>query len=190
MINLKIILGSTREGRFSEKLVPWIKENLAKRPEFDPEFLDLRNYPLPFYDQPGVPAEVKGGAYPNEVARKFAAKIAHGDAFLMVAPEYNYSPSAVLKNALDSIYNEWNRKPVGFIYYGSVGGARSAAHLQNIAVALQMMPVRNFANIIPRQLKDEKGNLKEGALAPFDQILQGALDQLLWWANALKAARG
>ena len=38
---------------------------------------------------------------------------------IFVAPEYNYGPSAVLKNALDWVYPEWNRKAAAFVSYGS-----------------------------------------------------------------------
>jgi NAD(P)H-dependent FMN reductase len=55
-----------------------------------------------------------------------------------VPPEYNYGPSAVLKNAIDWVYPEWNRKAASFVTYGSVGGARSVQQLREVMVALQM----------------------------------------------------
>ncbi len=190
MIKVKVILGSTRPNRFGEKILPWVKENLSAKPEFEHEVLDLRDYSLPFYDQPVSPSTVKGGAYANEAVRNFAKKIAEADAFLIITPEYNHSTSAVLKNALDAISAEWNKKPVAFVAYGSAGGARAVEHLRNIAVELQMAPVRSAVYIfMPWLLLDEKGALKEGALAPYAQAMQGTLDQLFWWAKALKAAR-
>lgn len=190
MISVKVIVGSTREGRFSEKLLPWLTKTLDARDEIEYEVLDLRDYDMPLYDQAASPASVQDGAYAHEVVRKFAAKVAEADAFLVIAPEYNHGYSAVLKNALDSIYAEWNKKIVGFISYGSVGGGRVVEQLRAVAVELQMASVRNAVHIqSPWNLQDEAGNLKEHVLDDYQESLVGTLDQLSWWAGALKAAR-
>ena len=70
------------------------------------------------------------------------AKITDGDAFIIISPEYNRGYTAVLKNALDSIFPEWNDKAVGFIGYGSVGGARAIEQLRQVVVELKMVPIR------------------------------------------------
>lgn len=190
MLKIKIILGSTRQNRFSDKAGAWILEKTKKRQEINAELLDLRDYPLPFYNEPISPSMVKNGEYADEVARKWAAKIGEADGFIIVTPEYNHGVSGVLKNALDHIYAEWNNKPVGFVAYGSVGGARSVEHLRGIAVELQMAPIRNAVHIPqPWNLLDEKGNLKDGALDSFEKNADAFLDQLLWWTKALKIAR-
>ena len=59
-----------------------------------------------------------------------------------MTPEYNHGTSGVLKNAIDYLYAEWNNKAVGFVSYGSVGGARAAEHLRLVAGELQMADVR------------------------------------------------
>lgn len=190
MIKIKIILGSTRPNRFSDKPGIWILEQARTKDSIEAELLDLRDYPLPFFNEPMSPAMIKDGAYPNEIARKWAAKIREADAFIIVTPEYNHGTSGVLKNALDYVYAEWNNKPVGFVAYGGVGGARAVEDLRGVAVELQMAPIRNAIHI-PQQwnLLDEKGNLKEGALDPFQGNAEAFLNQLLWWAEALKTAR-
>jgi NAD(P)H-dependent FMN reductase len=88
------------------------------------ELLDLRDYPRPLFNEPISSAYVEG-VYLNDIVNTWAAKIGEAEAFTMIAPEYNHDYSAVLKNALDSIYKEWNNKPVGFVSYGSVGGGRA-----------------------------------------------------------------
>ena len=191
MLKIKIILGSTRQNRFSDKPGAWILAEVKKKEGVDAEMLDLRDYPLPFFNEPMSPAMIKNGEYPNEIARKWALKIREADAFIMVAPEYNHGTSAVLKNALDYIYAEWNNKPVGFVSYGGVSGARAVEQLRLVAIELQMAPIRNAVHIAggPWNLLDENGILKESAFAPFQKSAEGMLDQLLWWAKALKAAR-
>lgn len=189
-INIKVIIGSTRQNRFSEYPARWIYEEAKKASDTDVELLDLRDYPLPFFNEPMSPAMVKDGVYPNEIARTWAEKIREADAFIMVTPEYNHSASGVLKNALDYIYAEWNNKPVGFIAYGGVGGARAVEHLRGIAVELQMAPIRNAIHIPQHwNMLDENGKLKAGALDSFNGSAKAFLEQLLWWAKALKAAQ-
>lgn len=189
-LQIKIILGSTRQNRFSDKAGAWILEEAKKKDGISAETLDLRDYQMPFYSEAASPAMVKDSAYPNEIVRKWAAKINEADAFIIVTPEYNHGTSGVLKNALDSVYTEWNRKPVGFVSYGGVGGARAVEQLRLVAVELQMAPIRNAVHIPGHwNLLDEKGNLKSGALEPFAKSADALLTQLLWWARALKSAR-
>jgi NAD(P)H-dependent FMN reductase len=61
------------------------------------------------------------------------AQIAASDGFVFVTPEYNYGPSAVLKNAIDWVYPEWNRKAAAFVSYGSAMGARAVQQLRETA---------------------------------------------------------
>ena len=189
VLKLKIILGSTRPNRFSEQAGKWISEEAGKVADVKAEILDLRDYAMPFFNEVVSPS-YKQEPYKNEAVARFTSKIAEGDAFIIVTPEYNRGTSGVLKNALDWVYPEWNNKPVGFVAYGSVGGARAVEQLRTVAVELQMAPVRNAVHINSHwMLLDEKGVLKTGALDPYKEAAEGLLNQLLWWARALKSAR-
>lgn len=190
MLNVKVIVGSTRPGRFSEKVLPWLEGELSRRSDLQVEVLDLKEYQLPYFDAEVSPAYVTDGNYGNDVVNSWSKKIAEADAYIIIAPEYNHGYSAVLKNALDVVYGEWNNKVVGFVSYGSVGGGRVVEQLRQVAVELQMASARNAVHIqAPWFLLDEAGNLKEGALADYTGSLNGMLDQLMWWGNALKGAR-
>lgn len=190
MVQIKIILGSTRPNRFSDKPGRWMLDEAKKREGIEAELLDLRDYPLPFFNEPMSPAMIRDGAYANDIAKKWADKIREADAFIMIAPEYNHGISGVLKNSLDYVYAEWNNKPVGFVAYGGVGGARSVEHLRGVAVELQMAPIRNAVHIPQHwNLSDENGNLKDGAFDSFKGNAEALLNQLMWWAKALKTAR-
>ena len=68
--------------------------------------------------------------YENEVVKKWTAEIAWSDGFIFVTPKYNYGTAAVLKNAIDWVYPEWNRKAAAFVSYGSAVGARSVQQLR------------------------------------------------------------
>ena len=189
-LNIKIIVGSTREARFSDKAAAWITGEIRKQKEIEAEALDLRDYDMPFYNEPVSPS-YKQGPFKNKAVARFTKKIAEGDAFVIITPEYNHGTSGVLKNALDWVYPEWNNKPVAFVSYGSVGGARAVEQLRLNAIELQMAPIRQAVHIQQHwNLLDEKGNLKEGALESFTKSAEAMLVQLIWWTRALKNARG
>src|SRR5258708_642799 len=147
MTVISVIVGSTREGRFSEKPAKWILQHLKKRENVDARLLDLRDYPMPFFDQPATPAMPGRAPYQNEVVQKWTAAIAQSDGFVFVAPEYNYGPSAVLKNAIDWVDPERNRKAAGFVSYGSAMGARAVQQLRETAIEIQLAPIRSSAHI-------------------------------------------
>ncbi len=182
-----IIVGSTRPGRFADYPANWIKELAEKRGDIEVEMLDLRDWRLPFFEEEMSPAYAPSK---NEVAQRWQKKVDSLDGFIVTAAEYNRGPTAVLKNALDYGYKEWNRKPIAFVGYGGVGGARAVEQLRLHAVELQMAPIRSAVHI---QIPVYLGVIKEGrSLNDFEPIVQSGkdmLDQLVWWTNALKSAR-
>jgi NAD(P)H-dependent FMN reductase len=182
-----IIIGSTREGRFGDKPAAWIHAIAAKRDDLQFELIDLRDHPLPFFDEPVSPA---WAPVKNEAARAWAAKLVQLDGFIIVTPEYNHGPSAVLKNALDYAYAEFVRKPVAFVGYGGVGAARAVEQLRLVAAELQMAPVRNAVHV---GMVEFLGIWQQGkSFDDFPHLGQAAnalLDDLAWWTKALKTAR-
>src|SRR5712672_4316601 len=135
---ISVIVGSTRQARFSEKPAEWIFQHLQKRDGIEARLLDLRDFPMPFFDQAATPAMPGRAPYKNEVVQRWTAAIARSDSFIFVAPEYNYGTSAVLKNAIDWVYPEWNRKAAAFVSYGSTMGARAVQQLRETAIEIQM----------------------------------------------------
>lgn len=185
-----IIIGSTRAGRFSEHAAQWLGTLTQTRTDLSFEFVDLKDHSLPFLDAAGNPSYMNG-IYPHESVNTFASVIKSLDGYIIITPEYNHSTSGVLKNALDHIFGEFAQKPVAFVAYGSVGGARAVEQLRLIAIEHQMAPIRNAVHIMaPWMLREADGSLKAGALDSYTDAAHGMLDQLSWWAHALKAARG
>lgn len=183
-VRIQIILGSTREGRFGDRVANWFYSIAASRRDLNAELIDLHDWPMPFFNEARPPAS---GHYAPE-ARAWADKIATADGYVIVTPEYNHGYTAVLKNALDHIYAEWNNKPVAFIGYGgSSGGSRAVQQLRQVVIELQMTPIREGI-LLPfaRRLFDENGDIKDFS---YDARVHALLDQLEWWARALKAAR-
>jgi NAD(P)H-dependent FMN reductase len=190
MTIISVIVGSTRQGRFSEKPAQWIFQQLKNRGGMDAQLLDLRDFPMPFFDQPLPPAMPGRPPYENEVVKKWTAEIARSDGFIIVTPEYNYGPSAVLKNALDWVYPEWNHKAVAFVSYGSAMGARGIQQLRLTAIELQLAPVRSSVHIPVATLWAHfQGGDVDTGLAELEASAKTMIDDLLWWTEALKAAR-
>jgi NAD(P)H-dependent FMN reductase len=79
MTIISVIVGSTRQGRFSDKPAQWILRQLQKRDGIEAQLLDLRDFPMPFFDQ-AVPPSTPGRApYENEVVKRWTAAIAASD---------------------------------------------------------------------------------------------------------------
>lgn len=180
-LKIKIILGSTRENRFSDKVGDWVLEQIKKHQNIEVEILDLREYNLPFYDE----------SKKNENVERFSQQIKSTDGFIIIAPEYNHSMPAVLKNALDWCYEEWNYKPVAFIGYGSVGAARSIEQLKLVSIELKMIPIRNSVHILGNRyyaFRDGKIDLQtlfEENLSKLHELIH----ELLWLTTIMKKAR-
>src|SRR5688572_27661136 len=122
MINIAIIVGSTRPGRHAEAVARWVYDLARQRTDATCELVDIADFNLPLLDEP-VPPSMNQYSKPHTKA--WAAKIAPFDAFVFVTPEYNHGPSGALKNAIDFLYREWNNKAAGVVSYGSAGGTRA-----------------------------------------------------------------
>lgn len=186
-LKIGIIISTTRATRFGHKPAQWVQDIAAQRDDIETEIVDLRDFPMPFFD------EVASNAWApsqNQVAQRWQKKVAEFDGYIFVTAEYNHSIPAVLKNALDYASPEWNKKAAGLVGYGSVGGARAIEHLRLIAAELQVATARTGVYI---QGADFMAVWKEGKELNDITYLQAGvkemLDQLVWWAGALKAAR-
>jgi NAD(P)H-dependent FMN reductase len=186
-VKIAVIIGTTRAVRFASKPAEWIAAIASQRDDMIVEVLDLREYPMPFFD------EVASNAWApshNEVAQRWQKKVAEFDGYIFVSAEYNRGVPAVLKNALDYAYPEWNKKPAAFVGHGSVGAARAIEQLRLIAVELQMAPIRTGVHIQGADFMAVwKGGKDIAELSYLRPNATDMLDQLVWWTNALKTAR-
>src|SRR5246127_123286 len=146
-MTISVIVGSTRQGRFSEKAAQWILQQLHKREGIEARLLDLRDFPMPFFDEPLPPAMAGRPPYEHDVVKKWTAPIAAAGGFFFVTPKYNKGRPAVRKNAIDWVYREWTRKAPAFVSYGSAMGARAVQQLRETAVEIQMAPIRASVHV-------------------------------------------
>lgn len=183
-IHLGVIISSTRPGRRGEQIAEWFKQSVLSRNDMEFTYIDLADVKLPFFNEAASPAYAD--TVP-EVAKEWSALIDSLDGYIVITAEYNHGPTAVLKNALDYLYKEWNRKPIAFIGYGSTGGASAVEQLRTNAIELQMAPIRHQValNIFQYFNKDGDLDIPERQKERLDTML----NDLAWWTIALKNAR-
>jgi NAD(P)H-dependent FMN reductase len=185
-----VIIGSTRPARFADAPAQWIFKQAQARGDMDVSLIDLRDHPLPFFDEMASNLWMPSR---NAEAVRWQQTVGGFDGYIFVVAEYNRSITGVLKNALDQAYKEWNRKPFTAIGYGGIGAARAIEHLRLIGVELQMVPTRgavhiggsDFMAIHPMFGKKPIEEI-EASLLP---AAKTALDELVWWAKATNAAK-
>jgi NAD(P)H-dependent FMN reductase len=191
-MKLQIIVGSTRPTRAADQVAPWVTGRAAVHEAFDTEVLDLRDWALPMFgEHMGSIGDPRDPSYSDERVRAWNKKIAEADAYLIITPEYNHSIPGELKNAIDSVFVSFafRNKPLAMVgYSGGVGGGiRAIEHLNQVAVELEMAPLRSTV-VLPYVDKafDDDGRPVDPTT---DVSLQILLDDLAWWAAALRSAR-
>ncbi|MFI0351791.1 NADPH-dependent FMN reductase [Actinomadura sp. 9N407] len=183
MLRMAIIIGSTRSGRFGPTVAGWFAGHARRRPDLDVDVVDLAGVRLPDtlgdHDEP-VPAPV----------RELAPRLAAADAFVVVTPEYNRSFPAPLKTAIDWYYEEWKAKPVALVSYGrESGGLHAAAQLRQIFAELHAVTIRDGI-ALPCYWEDFAADgTWPKTNAACNTAVKTTLDQLAWWARALRDAR-
>lgn len=191
-LKIAVIVGSTRPTRFADIPAKWILDQANAHADIEAEIVDLRDFPLPFFDEMASNAWMPSK---NEVAVAWQKKIASFDGYIFVVAEYNRSITGALKNALDQSYVDWNKKAFGAIAYGAMGGARAVEHLRLIGIELQMAATRSAVHIAGGDFFKVhpgfggSGNLAdiEASIAPSAAAMLG---ELAFWGKAAKAARG
>ena len=190
MPRIAIIIGSTRPARFADKPAQWMLKQAQAREDIEVELIDLRDHPLPFFDEVATNLWVPSQ---NPEVRRWQETVGRFDGFIFVVAEYNHSITGALKNALDQAYKEWNRKPYTAIAYGGTGAARALEHLRGIGVELQMVSTHaavhigggDFMTVYPmfgnKPIEEIEANLLPS--------VKTALDELVWWAKATMAAK-
>ncbi len=183
-----IITASTRQGRFADTIVTWFSTIVAERTDTDYQFIDLRDWMLPYLSQPGNGTKIEAGYVDGSLEAKWRDTIAAADGFIIVTPEYNHGYPAVLKTALDALVVPWRKKPMAFVSYGGVsGGTRAVEQLRTVAIELDMAPIKNTV-----AMPNVWGVFKPDGTTENVGIVKSAvsmLDQLAWWTQALRQAR-
>lgn len=188
MTRLAVIVTSTRQDRFADKPAAWVTDRLSKE-AVDVDMIDMRNHDLGAFDGPAPLYTPR--RYPSAKVAALGRRIDASDGFIVLTAEYNHGYTGVFKNALDHLYVEWDRKPMAFVGWGNVGGARAIEQLRTVAIELGVAPIRPAVHILPDAL------IPAMSATDYDPALFGTLQdkldalvsELLWWTTTLRAAR-
>ncbi len=173
---IPVILGTAREGRRSEAAAKFILEQV-RQAGLETELIDVRDF-LHKATQETFPGQEELGE-----------KLKRADGYVVVSPEYNHSFPGELKLFLDTFYQEYARKPAGIcgVSAGPNGGVRAVEQLRLVFVEFHAVPIREaiyFRTVA--DLFDEQGKIKDEG---YEKFAKTFLDELVWFANALKTAR-
>jgi NAD(P)H-dependent FMN reductase len=191
-LKVLVIVGSTRAQRIGPQIAAWVAQVGREIISAEIEIVDLKDWPLPMDDEPGVPA---AHDYAFDHTHAWSQKISEASAFVFVTPQYNWGYPAPLKNALDHLYKEWSGKPAMIVTYGGHGGGKCAAQLRQVLKGLHMKPVpimpgftitrdrikANTGVIKPAsEFAEQRGTLQR-AFAQLGAALDGRRLQMRFW---------
>ena len=192
-MKVAVVLGTIRQGRVSERLASWVLQEVGAHNDIEAELVDLKDYPMPFFDE-AVSPRYNPNRTIEPVVQKWLAQLQSAEAYIFVTPEYNHSIPAVLKNALDYATWEMVKKPAVVVSHGTVGGARAAMHLKEILSESRacIIPAHVAFQGRVSELLDESGSLNEATKAqPYgpQTALKNMVEELYWYGQALASAR-
>lgn len=178
-LKIAIIVGSTREGRFGDTVARWFTTQANQRDDMVLDVIDLVDIDLPM----AYPLQ------PEPAVEAYVERIGRADAFVVVTPEYNHGYPASLKQAIDLPRDEWREKPVGFVSYGGIGGGlRAVEQLRQVFAELHTVTMRDSVSFhMAWDCFDGSGQPTQPSWC--NAAATTMLDQLAWWANALRTAR-
>jgi NAD(P)H-dependent FMN reductase len=192
LLKLKAVIASTRPTRAADRVAPWVVRSAAEHGAFEVEVLDLRDWPLPmFQEHLGTIGDFSDPTYSEPIVRDWNRKLKEADALLVVTAEYLHSIPGVLKNALDNVFVSFalRNKPIGAVGYsgGVAAGVRAVEHLFAIAIEAEMVPMRDTVLIAKVESAfDDQGVPTDFATRTAMGIM---LDDLAWWAELLQYGR-
>lgn len=156
--SIGIIVGSNRPIRICRTIAEWVQKEM-RNDELDLDLIDLAEIDLPFLDEPEMPARHD---YRKEHTKAWSRLIAGYDGFALVFPQYNWGYPAVLKNALDFLFDEWANKPVSIMCYGTHGGFQATLAMKLVTQGLDMYNMAtNPPLYIDKAMFDEQGRFKD-----------------------------
>jgi len=191
MAKIAVVVGSTREGRVTDRLAKWVAAEVARQGEV--EVLDLREYPMPFFEEAASP-RYNPERDPSAEVKKWLDKTMEFDGYILVTPEYNRSMAAVLKNAIDMLDFQFEKKPVALVGHGSSGGAQAIANLRMAIPGVGAITIPQalfFTDHVGSAIDDDGMLSAELEAAPYGHQanLKTLVETLIWYANALKGAK-
>ena len=180
MFYIPIIAGSTRRDRQSIKVARFVFARLRQRSGVETELLDLLEYNFPIMEE-----RLRHRDDPPTRLQEFGDKIGRADSLIIVTPEYNNGYPGVLKNALDYLLPEYERKPIGIVTVsaGGFGGLTCLAQLRLVTLGMGAFPIPESLPVsrVHDSFKED-GTPNDPA---YEKRAAGFLDEVLWFTEAI-----
>lgn len=180
MFYIPILLGSTRRDRQSVKVANFVLARLGQRPNVETELLDLQEYDFPIMEE-----RLRFRDDPPSRLQEFSDKIARADSLIIVTPEYNNGYPGVLKNALDYLLPEYERKPIAIVTVsaGGFGGLNCLAQLRLVTLGMGAFPIP--ASLPISRVHDSFNDDGTPNDASYEKRAASFLDEVLWFTEAI-----
>ncbi|MDF2436901.1 MAG: hypothetical protein K0Q95_1277 [Bacteroidota bacterium] len=179
MLKIAIISGSIRIGRQSHNVANYFNNFIKENKLGEAEILDLKEFNFPVLEE-----RLSKTPDPDKSSLLFSEKIKNADIVIVVFPEYNGGYSASIKNAIDLLYDEWHRKPIGLVCVssGNFGGVNAMSLLQTVFLKIKAVPCATFPVPLVEKNFDDHGNAfnKEAT----DKRAGAFIKELTWFAEA------
>lgn len=185
MLYVPIIVGSTRRERQTIKVARYVFSRLRLRGNAETVFLDLLEYNFPIMEE-----RLHRRDDPPPRLREYAEHIARADSLILVSPEYNNGYPGALKNALDYLLPEYERKPIGIVTVsaGGYGGINCLAQLRLVTLGMGAFPIpENLAVSRVHDSFSDQGTPNDPA---YEKRTETFLDEVLWFAEAIQDRKG
>ena len=175
---IPVILGTPRQGRYSEHVAKFVFGEMARLPGVETQLVDVRDLPMPVT---GAGEDVKDPAFSELCMR--------ADAFVLVAPEYNHGYPGLLKHVLDTNLKEYIHKAVGIcgVSAGGFGGTRVIQNMLPVMRELGLVTIfwdGNFSSV--QKLFSPDGMLLDSS---YPRRMEKFLKELVWMARVLRHGR-
>ena len=181
---IPIILGSTRRERQSLKVAKFVLNRMKQDPSLETELLDLEEYNFPIMEE-----RLRFRGDPPPGLQEFSKKIDLADSLVIVSPEYNHGYPGVLKNALDYLLPEYERKPFGFVTVSAsgFGGINCLSQLRLVCLGMGGFPIpESFSVSKVQKAFDDNGNPTDSST---ERRFIDFLEDLKWFTEATQVQK-
>ena len=174
-LRLVVVVANGAASRSRWVIADWFVAQARRHPDFEVDVIDLADHELP------------SSLHRDTALEALVPLLEAADAFAFVTPEYNHGYPGGLKNFIDAYRHEWWGKVAAFVSYGGrSGGLRAVEQLRQVIVEQHMVSIRD-------SLSFDTARHPADAEFPLDpsttQAAAALLDQLSWWAGALRSQR-
>ncbi len=176
MSKIVVITGSARPNSVNKIVTKEVLRLLGSKTDIKTEVADLAAMNLPFFDATAPPSR-PNFTFTHKAVQEWSDQIKSADGVIFTMPEYNHSMTALQKNAIDWLYNEWKAKPTAVVAYGFYGGEHSLTNFQAVNDVIKLDLVEPIARFTLGKEITPDGVITDQEV--FDETVGRTIDGLL-----------